>query len=424
MFQPKQNCKIFQRRSMSELASKARKSTTSDDLPDCILHNILEFMPIQDAARTSVLSKKWIPIWSTLPYLVFGPLFFQYVSNIGASAATVIHKILMQHTGNIMGFHLISSTCKLAQSDVDQCIIFVSEHGIQKLTLDMANDENYLLPDRIFTCATLTQLKLSRCVFKLPGGTQYPNLISLQLEHSKIADHRGSEDTLNLSMLENLELRFCVGVDFVNLVCPKLDNMSIVSSYTITFECSNVNPIFARIKHLCLNGTSLEELQTVYMKEMLRRPLKLQSLKIFDFKISVESISCTFYLLRNSPNLHEIEIDEVVKVDETLKDSTKLLFYLSMEEDQVNEALKLIQIVRLRKFKGSSTEMYLIRVLISHSKTLERMIIEQCDNGNATSFEEQLSELLSCITRASPKSVVVKYSRMHRSLLCITTFMV
>lgn len=113
-----------------------------------------------------------------------------------------------------------------------------------------------------------------------------------------------------------------------------------------------------------------------------------------------------------------------LQVDETLKDSTKLLFYLSMEEDQVNEALKLIQIVRLRKFKGSSTEMYLIRVLISHSKTLERMIIEQCDNGNATSFEEQLSELLSCITRASPKSVVVKYSRMHRSLLCITTFMV
>ncbi|KAH0669011.1 hypothetical protein KY289_023504 [Solanum tuberosum] len=74
----------------------------------------------------------------------------------------------MQHTGNIMGFHLILSTCKLAQSDVDQCIIFVSKPGIQKVTLNMANDENYLLPDGIFTCATLTHLKLSRCFFKLP----------------------------------------------------------------------------------------------------------------------------------------------------------------------------------------------------------------------------------------------------------------
>uniref|UniRef100_M1DSM9 Ubiquitin-protein ligase n=1 Tax=Solanum tuberosum TaxID=4113 RepID=M1DSM9_SOLTU len=222
---------------MDEVASKGRKSTTIGDLQDGILHTILEFMPIQDAARTSVLSKKWIPIWSTQPHLVFDPLFFQYVSNIGASAATVIYKILMQHTGNIMGFHLISSTCKLAQSVVDQFIIFVSKHGIQKLTLDMANEENYMLPNRIFTCATLTHLKLSRCFFKLPDGTQFPILVSLQLEHSKIAGHLGSEDDLNLPMLETLELRFCIGVDSVNLVSPKLDNMSIVSSYTVTFYC-------------------------------------------------------------------------------------------------------------------------------------------------------------------------------------------
>ncbi|KAH0675349.1 hypothetical protein KY285_023150 [Solanum tuberosum] len=408
---------------MGEVASKGRKSTTIGDLPNGILHTILEFVPIQDAARTSVLSKKWIPIWSTQPHLVFDPLFFQYVSNIGASAAAIIYKILMQHTGNIMGFHLISSTCKLAQSDVDQFIIFVSKHGIQKHTLDMANEENYMLPNRIFTCATLTHLKLSRCFFKLPDGTQFPNLISLQLEHSKIAGHLGSEDDLNLPMLETLELRFCIGVDSVNLVSPKLDNMSIVSSYTITFYCFNVNPIFAIIKHLCLNGTSLEN-YTGFMCKTGYTNHKLRGLKICDFKISVESISCVFCLLRSSPILHEIEIDEVVKVDETLRDSMKLLSYLSREEDRVEEALGMIRTMRLRKFKGSSTEMYLIRVLISHSKKLERMIIEQCDKGNATSFEEQLSELLSCIPRASPKSVVVKYSRMRRSLLCITTFMV
>ncbi|KAH0672172.1 hypothetical protein KY284_023259 [Solanum tuberosum] len=185
----------------------------------------------------------------------------------------------MQHTGNIMGFHLISSMCKLAQSDVDQFIILVSKHGFRMV----------------------------------------PNLVSLQLEHFKIAGHLGSEDDLNLPMLEALELRFCIGVDSVNLVSPKLDNMSIA--------------------------------------------------------------------------------------DETSRDSAKLLSYLSMEEDRVNEALKLIQTVRLRKFKGSSTEMYLIRVLISHSKKFERMIIEQSDKGNVTSFKEQLRELLRCIYRASPKAV-------------------
>ncbi|KAF3621135.1 putative nuclear transcription factor Y subunit B-6-like [Capsicum annuum] len=113
-------------------------ATTIGGLSNDILGRLLEKMPIQDAAKPSILSKKWIQIWSTLPYLVFDHLFFQYVSDIGASAASIIHKILMQHTGNILGFHLISSTCELEQSDVDQCIIFVSQHGIQKLT-----HENY-----------------------------------------------------------------------------------------------------------------------------------------------------------------------------------------------------------------------------------------------------------------------------------------
>ncbi|PHT36514.1 hypothetical protein CQW23_24214 [Capsicum baccatum] len=277
-------------------------------------------MPIQDAAKTSILSKKWIQIWSTLPYLVFDHLFFQYVSDIGASAASIIHKILMQHTGNILGFHLISSTCELAQSDVDQCIIFVSQHGIQKLTLDIANKENYMLPKRIFTCATLTHLKLSRCIFKLPDGTKFPNLTRLELEYSKFASHRESEDTLNLPVLEILVLRFCADVDSVNLVSPNLDSISILSIYTITFGCFNVNPIFAVIKHLCLNGTSLEKLGSVRVPDRLRQLLKLQSLKLCDFKISFESIRCAFCLLRNSPNLYKIEIHEVVKVKDVYLD--------------------------------------------------------------------------------------------------------
>ncbi|KAK4715830.1 hypothetical protein R3W88_014168 [Solanum pinnatisectum] len=391
---------------MGLVASEGRKSTTIGDLPNRILHTILEFMPIQDAARSSVLSKKWIPIWSTLPHLVFDPLFFQYVSNIGASAATVIYKILMQHTGNIMGFHLISSTCKLAQSDVDQFIIFVSKHDIQKLTLDMANEENYMLPNRIFTCATLTHLKLSRCFFRLLDGTRFPNLISLQLEHSKIAGRRVLEDDLNLPMLETLELRFCVGVDSVNLVSPKLDNMSIVSSYTITFYCFTVNPIFAIIKHLCLNGTSLEKLGSVRVPDGLRWQLNLQSLKICDFQISVESISCVFCLLRSSPNLHEIEINEVVKVDETIRHTDELLDYLSEAVNEVSEALRMIRTVRLRKFKGTSTEMYLIKVMLAHSPKLERMIIEQYKKSNVT--YQHLKKLVS-YRRASPNAKI-KYT--------------
>ncbi|XP_070043292.1 putative F-box/FBD/LRR-repeat protein At5g52460 [Nicotiana tomentosiformis] len=204
--------------SRCNVASNVRKSSTIiGDLPNDILHRVLELMPIQDAARTSILSKRWTHMWSTQPHLVFDRHFFQYVSNKDDSVASIIHRILMQHTGPILGFHLISKIHELSQSDVDQCIIFFSKQGIQKLTLDLAksNDGKY--------------------------------------------SHGGSDDTLILPLVVTLKLRHCTGVDRVCIVAPKIETLSILSSYTVTFQCFNLNPIFTSIKHLCLNGTSLED---------------------------------------------------------------------------------------------------------------------------------------------------------------------
>nr|XP_009776189.1 PREDICTED: uncharacterized protein LOC104226001 [Nicotiana sylvestris] len=203
----------------------------------------------------------------------------------------------------------------LFRSDVDQCIIFVSNHGIQKLTLDLANHEKYALPYTIFTCSTLTHLKLSRHIFKLPQNTQFPNLVSLQLEHSALDGHVGSNrNILLLPLLETLESRFCVDVDRVYISSPKLVNLSILRSYTVTFQCFSLNPILKRITHLWLDGSSLKNLGSVPVPDRLALPLKLQSLKISDLKISVKHISCALCLLRNSPNIYKLGIDEVVKV--------------------------------------------------------------------------------------------------------------
>ncbi|KAH0678105.1 hypothetical protein KY284_019190 [Solanum tuberosum] len=268
-----------------------------------------------------------------------------YVSNIGDSAARIIRKILMQHTGPILGFHLVSETHKL-----------------------------------------------SRCIVKFPDGNQFPNLVSLQLEDAAI--DRSKQTTLILPMLETLELKFCDDVDYVHIVSPKLVNLSMLSSYAITFQCFNVNPIFRKIKHLCLDGSSLKNLESVPMPDRLVVSLNLQSLKICDLKISVKRIICALCLLRNSPNLIELDIEEVVKVDKTVYHITELFDYLSKAEKEVSEALKMVRTVRLGKFKGTSTEMYLIQVILAHSTKLERMIIQQ-KMQKLERCDEILKELIS-----------------------------
>ncbi|KAK4715829.1 hypothetical protein R3W88_014167 [Solanum pinnatisectum] len=341
--------------SLREIASDVTKSTIIGELPIDILHRILENVPIKDVVITSILSKQWLHIWSTLPHLVFDHLFFHHV---GASAANIIRKILMHHTENIQGFHLISKSHTLLQSDVDQFIMFVSNHGVQKFTLDMDTDGKYVLPDSIFTCSTLTHLKLSRCMFNLPVDVQFPNLVSLQLELFSIDCLVGSNNaTLILPVLETLELMRCFNVHSVNLVCPKLVNLSILTSYTVAFQCFN-------------------NLGSVPATDRLDVSLNLQSLRICDLKISVKCFSCLLCLLQNCPKLVELDIDLLEKVDATRNHSSELFYYLKAHDQVISEVLRMIRTVRLRKFKGTAIEMYLVEVIIDNSPNIKRMNIE------------------------------------------------
>jgi hypothetical protein len=40
-------------------------------LPDSLLRDIVSRLPIKDATRTAVLSRRWSPIWRTAPLLAF-----------------------------------------------------------------------------------------------------------------------------------------------------------------------------------------------------------------------------------------------------------------------------------------------------------------------------------------------------------------
>lgn len=95
----------------------------------------------------------------------------------------------------------------------------------------------------------------------------------------------------------------------------------------------------------------------------------------------------------------------LLQVGDTPSNTTELLSnYFSEPRNLVNEALKMIKTVRLRKFKGSRVEMCLVRLLLAHSLNLEKMIIEQYSR-NATRCNEHLKELVS-FPRASPKAVL------------------
>ncbi|KAK6789043.1 hypothetical protein RDI58_012842 [Solanum bulbocastanum] len=70
-------------------------------------------------------------------------------------------------------------------------------------------------------------------------------------------------------------------------------------------------------------------------------------------------------------NVHSVNL-----VDATRNHSSELLYYLKAHDQVISEVLRIIRTVRLRKFKGTAIEMYLVEVIIDNSPNLKRMNIK------------------------------------------------
>ncbi|KAI8527413.1 hypothetical protein RHMOL_Rhmol12G0073100 [Rhododendron molle] len=106
------------------------------NLPRNVLEEILMRLTIQDAGRTSVLSRKWRYIWTTLPELVFMEEFCKesLVRARSDRLMMTIYKVLLLHHGPILKFTLSLSNLTSCP-EIDQLIVFLSNNGIREFTL-------------------------------------------------------------------------------------------------------------------------------------------------------------------------------------------------------------------------------------------------------------------------------------------------
>ncbi|KAJ0562051.1 putative F-box-like domain superfamily protein [Helianthus annuus] len=139
-------------------------------LPVGVIETILCLLPIQEAARTSILSKEWRYHWTKIPKLVFNENTFQ-VSNDGAELSVLeqtfdkpskrkemaercklfyaIYQVLLIHEGPVLEFSLsmhIDGSCV----EIDHVLLHLSKKKTLKiLTLDFYG--SYRLPLSLFS---------------------------------------------------------------------------------------------------------------------------------------------------------------------------------------------------------------------------------------------------------------------------------
>ncbi|KAF3639252.1 hypothetical protein FXO38_22762 [Capsicum annuum] len=292
----------------------------SDDriskLPEPILHHIMSFLHVTDAARMSTLSKVSDSAWNSLPYLNFDDIFYWWSKDLNVVidqtlASRKKHKISMQRFSLWLGhYHRLSY--------VDRWIKILIACNIKELNLrvdkrDYQGSMVYSrLPEAIFAAKSLNVLSLYGSKIELPADN----------------------GTIKLSSLRELHFTFVfLDEQFIKAMCTSCGNLEHL--FQGTHQLSTINLEDLRINNL--NGhikvvriTACKALKSLYLnyvditdnwiEELL---YSLQNLEKFELthcktlkNMKIASDSLKELCIRGCDNLIAVDLDapNVIKI--------------------------------------------------------------------------------------------------------------
>lgn len=200
------------------------------DLPDDVIENILIHLPLRDAVKTSVLSKKWRRNWVTLPHLVFDDTFRNMHPR---ELLLTIYQVLLHHPGPILKFTLSVPVLK-SRAETKFLISLLASNGIQDLTLCISSSSRgcLRLPGIFFACLQLRHLHLSYCLFNPPPRFEgFDKLISIEFQDVTFTMNTLKTFICKCPLLERLTLKRCTNIGNLDIDAPKLKFLYIYGSW-------------------------------------------------------------------------------------------------------------------------------------------------------------------------------------------------
>ncbi|KAL5707997.1 hypothetical protein ACHQM5_018839 [Ranunculus cassubicifolius] len=213
------------------------------NLPESIRNHIVSFLPMVDAIRTSVLSKSWRNVCSSLSNLVFDQQLFDEMSGFKDSVSQLIDH---RDGSNVQVFKLVVDVDDSIIPHIHAWISYVVQHNVEKLYLIAQSRKLDSLPCSLFTSRTLTVLYLCDIHLELPAVVEFPLVKFLHLRWVQWSDVSQTNQLIsNCPMLEVLVIAYCSWHKFDVLVisCPKLKMLVVKSARSlqeVKISCPNL----------------------------------------------------------------------------------------------------------------------------------------------------------------------------------------
>lgn len=357
-------------------------------LPSEILDHIMGLLPIQEAAKTAVLSRVWTDVWSNLSQLCFDIHFFNYCEKKHWRASKyhrisacfyVVNKVLLQHKGSIWKFifllsHVGKQTVKSRSFDLDQWLLLVTRRGVEEIHLRFGNG-NYTPPGCIFSCSTIRSLHLHGVSMDpLYCPCTLPNATSLCFENVRLVTENLPNYALIVPKLENLSFTDCTNMFHFIDSARNLHSLTIdcyFNSNLSTFQPVNLD--FRSIRTLVLDANTLKHL---FGQDTIKGfSLNVEQLKISCFCVEDDDMTNAFLsLLCNCPMLCTLEISfQQIRIHGDMRSDATLEHFKKLQG--VGKTHKMLSSMKLRTFEGSRLQMCFIKEMLACFPALEEVVI-------------------------------------------------
>eukprot|EP00253_Pinus_taeda_P022842 PITA_22842 len=388
-------------------------------LPDDLLCPILSRIPVKEAIRCSILSKRWRFLYTQIfqitlsPYLLLGPVTPDPLSI--AKVENIISNILLLHSLDLEAFHLsndisewdngIDRQWRFNRPSISKWVQYAARKNVQRLTL-RDSPVSEIPPPALFSCNFLTELTLFHYnLSHLPTDfSGFSHLITCTLHNIEITDDSLACFISLCPLLQNLKLRRCKGLWKPVISAPSVIHLDVdygMEILTVNYPKLITMEAFM-IKDLRVNGVLLHEFSYAVSH------LKMQQPGTNLIKLSME-------LCQTEPNDFSAErFLGIVGSFKTLKE-LEICIWSSLKLERGKEMLvpfyKLLQ--RLPNLEGLEIRGTCIRELVrdqapAHLSSL--LVNLQILGVDLVELDENEIAVLGCLLQSTPALKIMDFS--------------
>nr|KAJ0195895.1 hypothetical protein LSAT_V11C700384890 [Lactuca sativa] len=359
---------------------------TVDDisnLPDCILHQILSFIPTKEVVKMSILSTRWKNLWASAPNIDFndGLLYAKTVDGrcrpeVSSFINFVDRVLALRDPSNMEKFHLSCFVCNNA-SKIHSWISYAIMHNVQELDLCLFGVDPFVIPRCMLDSTPLVSLKIKMdCVIELPSHVSFPFLKTLHLSLVRFPDDASTEKLFSgCPFLEELVLLDCYLVNLNNIV---------ISSSTLKSLTIHDLPYFGEFDDTSGCNIKIDAVNLTYFKyfgNLLNDILLNNALSLIDacIHIPIPQERETEVTYRAIDLLKQLRYVVSLRISNRIMEGFGHHMCLG-ENDPILIVvpicmLSCLKIVTFKNFHANDSEIYFLKCILKYACVLERMDI-------------------------------------------------